>query len=136
MHVVLHTTVISIIVWKWSIHYVSLSALLNLLHSSCNQGSHYENMDHAKEAITCNLQIDTFLSQQRWMEHKTGYWLVHEQCIVRTAVCQQAPLGLEQGKIKSTQGTQYSISQLINTLIYFCANSIVIKCSLLTSSSG
>ena len=27
------------------------------------------------------------------MEHKGGHWLVHEECIVRTAVCQNAHLG-------------------------------------------
>ena len=29
--------VVSIFVWKWSIHYASLSAMFNLLHSSMNQ---------------------------------------------------------------------------------------------------
>ena len=27
------------------------------------------------------------------MGHKEGHWQVHEECIVRTAVCQKAPLG-------------------------------------------
>ena len=42
------------------------------------------------EAITCNHQINTFHCQQRRMEHKGGHWLVHEECIVRTAVCQKS----------------------------------------------
>jgi len=46
----------------------------------CNIGSHYEkyrqfSIMYAKEAITCNHQIDTFDCEQRWMEHKGGHWL-------------------------------------------------------------
>ena len=46
------------------------------------------SITHAKEAITRNQQIDTFCYHQ--MEHKGGHWLVHEECIVHTAVCQKA----------------------------------------------
>jgi len=44
-----------VIAWNWSIHFPSLSAMFDLLHSStnqevfekqlCNKSSHYENMD-------------------------------------------------------------------------------------------
>jgi len=44
---------------------------------------------YKKETITWHHQIDTFCCQQRWMEHKWGHWLVHEECIVHTAVCQR-----------------------------------------------
>ena len=30
--------------------------------------------DFSKETIVCNHQINTFHSQQRWMEHKGGHW--------------------------------------------------------------
>ena len=49
----LHTPVVSIIIWKWSIHYASLSAMLKPLHtkqikkctkSPCNQSSHYQEL--------------------------------------------------------------------------------------------
>jgi len=68
-------------VWNQSIHCLSL---LDLLHSSmnqvvfekhlCNKSSHYENSLRAKEAMTCNHQINAFHCQQRWMEHKGGHW--------------------------------------------------------------
>jgi len=94
----------------WKVKYL-LRFFVNLLHSNmsqdlvekhlCNQGSHYEKIQmisitHAKEAITCNHQIDTFRCQQRWMEHKGGHWLVHEEFIVHTAVYQKAYLELKQ----------------------------------------
>jgi len=76
---------ISIIVWKQSIHYATLSAMFNLLHSStnqelfekhlCNQSNHYENNDsfcYAKLGGSHYMlyhQIDTFCCQQRWREH-------------------------------------------------------------------
>ena len=37
-----------------------------------------------KEATTCNCQIDTLCSQQRWMGHKGGHWK-------NASVCQKAP---------------------------------------------
>ena len=60
----------------------------DLLHSSTNQevfekhlcikSSHYEKYGrfsrYAKEAITCNHQINAFHCQQRWMEYKGGHW--------------------------------------------------------------
>ena len=99
-----------VIVWNWSIHCLSLSAMLDLLHSSvnqevfkkhlCNKVATMKNTDNfllrAKEAITCNHQINAFHCLQRWMEHKGGHWLVPVECIARTAVCQKAPLGLKQ----------------------------------------
>jgi len=60
----------------------------------CNQSSHYEKYGWfllRKEANMCNHQINTFHCQQRWIKHKGGHWLVPEQCIGRTAVCQKAP---------------------------------------------
>ena len=49
----------------------------------------------------CNHQIDTFHCQQRCIEHKGGHWLVHEECIVRNAVCTfQAEAMLNSEKIK------------------------------------
>ena len=63
---------------KCSIHYTSLSAMFNPLHSStnqelfekhlCNQSSHYEKYGRflfQREAIMCYCQIDTFRCQQR-----------------------------------------------------------------------
>ena len=61
-----------------SIHYASLSAMFNPLHSNtnqellekrlCNQNSHYEKYRQfpcRREAIMCSSQIDTFPCQQR-----------------------------------------------------------------------
>ena len=58
---------------KQTIHYASLSAMFNLLHSStnqemlekylCSQNSHYEKYGQfpfQREAIMCYCQIDTF----------------------------------------------------------------------------
>jgi len=79
---------VPVIVWNWSIHSPSLSAIFDLLHSSanqelfekhlCNKSSHYEKVQmishYAKEAIMCNHQINAFHCQLRWMEHKGGHW--------------------------------------------------------------
>jgi len=62
-----------VIVW---IHYPSLSAMFNSLHSStnqelfekhlCNKSSYHEKYSrYAKEAIMCNHQINAFHCQQR-----------------------------------------------------------------------
>jgi len=114
---------ILIIVWNWSIHCSSLSAIFNLLHYStnqelfekhlCNQGSHYEkyrdDFRYTKKAIMCNYQINTFHYQQRWMEHKGGHWLVPKECIGRTAVCQKAPLRLKRHQtVKKNQASNLS----------------------------
>ena len=50
---------------------------------------------YAKEVIMCNHQMSAFHCQQRWMERKGGHWLVPEECIARTVICQKAPLGLK-----------------------------------------
>jgi len=83
-----------VVVWNCSIHYPSLSAMFDLLHSSMNQGlfekrlcnksSHYEKYGRflvmQKEAIACNHQINTFHCQQRWMEQRrtlVSPWRMH-----------------------------------------------------------
>ena len=58
--IVLYAPGISIITWKWSIHYPSLTAMFNLLHSSTNQemfkkylhnqSSHYEKYEWCRGA--------------------------------------------------------------------------------------
>jgi len=86
-----------VIIWNWSIHCPSLSAVFNLLYSStsqelfenhlCNQGIHYEKYQRfllCKEAIMCNHQINAFHCQQRWMEHKGARTLVSPWRMHRT----------------------------------------------------
>ena len=56
-----------VIVWNWSLHCPSLSAMFDSLHSSmnqevfkkylCHKSSHN---DYVKEAIICNHQINIF----------------------------------------------------------------------------
>jgi len=36
-----------------------------------------------------------FVVNKDELEHKGGHWLVHEECIVHTVVCQKAHLGLK-----------------------------------------
>ena len=50
-----HAPVISMIVWKWSIHYASLSATLNLLHSSTNQEL-FKSQSASTKIGDCDLQ--------------------------------------------------------------------------------
>ena len=66
------------------IHYSSLSAIFNLLHSStnrelfekhlCNQNSHYEKCERfllRREAITCYRQIGIFtVSKDEWTQRR------------------------------------------------------------------
>jgi len=54
-----------------------------------------DDFHYAKDAITCYYQLGTFFRQQRCMGHKGGHWLLHEECVVRTLVCQKAPLELK-----------------------------------------
>ena len=63
---------------------------------------------HAQEAIMCNHQINTFRCQQRLMEHKGGHWLIHEECIVLTAVYQNTHLGLKQHQTEKNQACSVS----------------------------
>ena len=49
-----------------------------------------DNFFYTKEAITWYHQIDTFHSQQRWMEHKGGHWLLHKEYLACIVVCQKA----------------------------------------------
>ena len=80
-----------IIVWKWSIHYTSFSAMFYQLQSSTNQELFekylcYQSSRYGKygqfllreEAVTYNHQIDC---QQRWMGCVRGH--------MNTAVCQK-----------------------------------------------
>ena len=74
----------SIIVWNWSIHCPSLSThhtavqIKNCLESTSvikvAAMKNTDNFRYAKEAITCNHQINAFYCQQRWMEHKGRHW--------------------------------------------------------------
>ena len=83
----------------WSIHYPSLSAMFDSLHSStnqellekhiCNKSSHYEK--YAKEAIMCNHQINAFhcqqdISKDKWnTKENTGKSLKNVLHILRYA---------------------------------------------------
>jgi len=99
-----------VIVWNWSIHYPSLSAMFDLLHSStnqegfenhlCSKSSHHEYgrflvMQRKPSHVTTKLMLFTVSKNQRWMEHKGGHWQVPQECIAHTVVCQKAPLGMK-----------------------------------------
>ena len=42
------------------------------------------------------------------MEHEEGHWLVHEECIACTAVCQKIHLGLKQCQAVKNQAGSIS----------------------------
>ena len=112
------TPVISINIWKWSIHYASLSAMFKLIHSSMNQSSHYENTDSStvqKGEHLCNQgchceKYDDFChkgsqshvspnqhflpsTKMNGTQRRTvvSPWRIH----CTTLVCQKAPLELK-----------------------------------------
>ena len=80
--------------------------MFNPLHSStnqelfekhlCNQNSHYENMDSfcfkGKPSYATAKSTLFTIGKDEWDTKEGTAWLVHEECIVCTAVC-QAPLG-------------------------------------------
>jgi len=48
------------------------------------------------------------------MGHKGGHWLVHEECIVCTAMCQKAHLGMKQHRtVKKSQAHSLSRYQIM-----------------------
>ena len=77
---VLCTPVISTIIWKWSIHYASLSAILKPLHSKtnqelyenhlCNKAATIKNMNEAvRPSSKCHANQ---LSSEKWSIHYTS----------------------------------------------------------------
>ena len=102
---VLHAPVI---VWNWSIHCPSLSAMFNSLHSSmnqepfekylCNQGSHYEKYGRFplhKESHHLQPLNQCFSLSAKINGTQGGHWKVHGECIARSTVCQKARLRLK-----------------------------------------
>jgi len=77
-----------VIVWNWSIHFPSLSAVFDSLHSSmnqelfekhlCNKSNHDEKYGRflvtQRKPSHATTELTLFTVQQRWMEHKGGHW--------------------------------------------------------------
>ena len=72
-----------------------------------NQSSHYEKYRQfpfqrkPSCATTKSALFTVSKGDKRIMEHKGGHWLVHEECIVCTVVCQKAHLRLNSEKLNS-----------------------------------
>ena len=90
-----------VIIWNWSIHFPSLSAMFNLLHSStnqevfekhlCNQGSHYEKYGRFLLCKGSHHQFNTFHCQQRQRRILVSPWRMHWMYCSMP----KAPLGLK-----------------------------------------
>jgi len=118
-----------IIVKNWSIHCPTLSAMFDSLHSStnqelfekcpCNQDSHalwkLQTISITQRKPSCVTTKSMLFTVSKYeMEHKGGYWLVHNICIAHTAVCQKAPLvgwsNIEQWKNQAHSPSCYQVT--------------------------
>ena len=70
--------------FSWRIHYASLSATFNWLHSCTNQ------------ELLAVIKVRSHYNKYKRCHTPRGvHWLVHEECFVCTAVCQKAYLRLK-----------------------------------------
>ena len=85
----IHYTPIWINIYLKSTSVINVVTMKNTDNFQCTyKGSHHVQPSNRHISMSANLW-------QRWMEHKGGHWLVQEECILLTAVCQKAHLWLK-----------------------------------------
>ena len=74
-------------------------------------------MHSLREGCIVLLQVDTLHCQLKELEHKGGQRLVHDVCIMHTAVGEKARLGNSPGKL-DTDSLAALLLRLTNCLFY------------------